>query len=206
MQLKIHINNKVIYLCDELDANLTKLAHLPDYVFIDELDVHTIKSMLHEIKLPAVIGGIFWHEDFKKLKKEFFKKFKIIDAGGGFVVNEKKEVLLIFRRGYWDLPKGKLDKGETIEECALREVHEETGLKKVKLKKPLITTYHTYEQGSQSILKVSHWFMMEAKSTEKLIAQTEEDITDIRWVPITNVEQYKPNAYASIVDVFEAAV
>jgi 8-oxo-dGTP pyrophosphatase MutT (NUDIX family) len=108
--------------------------------------------------------------------------FQIIRAAGGLVFNDKGEALFIFRRGKWDLPKGKLDEGESLEQCAVREVQEETGLKNVVLKEFIITTYHTYEEEGKQVLKESHWYRMEVKGKQELIPQTEEDITDIRWV------------------------
>jgi len=151
--------------------------------------------------LPEVKTGIFLHSDFDKLQKAFFKKFEVIKAGGGLVSNENKEVLMIFRRGFWDLPKGKLDKGETMEECAIREVQEETGLKNIKLKKRLTVTYHCYDLGTHHMLKESHWYRMKAKSSEKLVAQTEEDIIEIRWVKKDELLLYSKMTYPSILDV-----
>lgn len=205
MHIKIYINNKPLYLCNELDEKLTSLIHNPDNVFIDELDAHTVKTMLHELQLPEIKTGIFLHEDLDKLKKAFLKKFEIIQAGGGLVQNEKGDVLMIFRRGFWDLPKGKLDKGETMEECALREVEEETGLKNVRLHQLLTITYHSYEQGTHHLLKESHWYSMTAKSHDKLVAQTEEDISDIKWVKKEELVLYAKMTYPSILDVLEFA-
>lgn len=124
-------------------------------------------------------------------------------AGGGLVQNEKNEVLLIFRRGKWDLPKGKLDKGESIEDCAIREVQEETGLLNISLEGPLMTTYHTYHEGSRYILKESHWYGMKAMGDEKLIPQTEEDILEIKWVKPRDLKQYYSESFPSVVDVLK---
>lgn len=201
MHIKIYIHNKPLYLCNELNEELNTLIHQPNNVYIDELDAHTVKTMLREMQLPHIKTGIFLYEDFDKLKKAFFKKFEIIQAGGGLVQNEHKEILMIFRRGFWDLPKGKLDRGETVEQCALREVMEETGLKNVKLKKPLTVTYHCYDQGTHHILKESHWYSMRAGSAEKLQPQTEEDIQQIMWVKKTELPLYAKMTYPSVLDV-----
>ena len=122
-------------------------------------------------------------------------------AAGGLVQNDKEEMLMIFRRGKWDLPKGKLDKGETLEKCAIREVQEETGLQKIKLIAPLLITYHTYHEGTRFILKESHWYKMKAGNDEKLIPQTEEDIEEIRWVPGSEAKKLFPKCFPSVVDV-----
>ncbi|MGC4233274.1 MAG: NUDIX domain-containing protein [Niabella sp.] len=203
MYTTIYINNKPVYLCDELDENLEKLHHRPDTIFIDELDTHTVKAMLREIALPEINCGIFLYKDLEQLKKQFFKKFELHIAGGGLVINEKKELLMIFRRGSWDLPKGHLDKGETIEECAIREVQEETGLQKISLFSPLTVTYHTYEQGTHHILKESHWYLMKFSGNEEPVPQSEEDIEKIEWVKKEAIAPYLHKAYPSIREVIQ---
>ena len=144
MYIKIYFGDKPLFLCDNIDAVIEPYVHHDDAVFIDELNAHAVKAMIHEMQLEKIHAGVFFHGKLEELKKAFFKKFTIVQAAGGMVKNEKNETLLIFRRGKWDLPKGKLDKGESLEECAVREVEEETGLKNVKLVSPLIITYHTY--------------------------------------------------------------
>jgi 8-oxo-dGTP pyrophosphatase MutT (NUDIX family) len=159
--------------------------------------------MIHEMQQDKIHAGVFFHPEFEELKKAFFKKFTIIKAGGGLVKNEKDETLLIFRRGKWDLPKGKLDPGETIEECAVREVKEETGLKSVSLVKPLIITYHTYHEGSKFILKESHWFEMKSEGNQPLKPQLEEDIHEIKWVSDAQLKPFIPQTFPSIGDVLK---
>ncbi|MFT3903972.1 MAG: NUDIX domain-containing protein [Niabella sp.] len=202
MHTKIHIGGKTLYLCDTLDEATQALIHRPDTLFIDDLDAHAIKTMIKEMeKDPSIQTGVFLHPDLPGLQKAFSKKFEPIQAGGGLVQNEKGETLLIYRRGFWDLPKGKHDEGETIEQCALREVTEETGLQNIALVRPLIITYHTYQQGTHHILKETHWFLMRATGNETLVPQTEEDILETKWVSPKDIETYKPLAYPSIVDV-----
>ncbi len=201
MHIIIYINNKPVYLCDALTPHLEQLHHRPDTIFIDELDNHSLKTMLREIALPEINQGIFLHTELEDLKKKFFKKFEVHIAGGGLVINDKKEMLMIFRRGYWDLPKGHQDKGETIEECALREVREETGLQQLTITAPLLITYHTYNQGTHHILKESHWYLMKLKSDDTPIPQTEEDIERIEWVKSQEINSYLDGAYPSVKDV-----
>ena len=146
----------------------------------------------------------FFHKDIQELKSTFFKKFTLVKAGGGFVQNKNKEVLMMFRRGKWDLPKGKLNKNETIEDCALRETEEETGLKNIELISPLITTYHTYPEGTKFILKESSWFKMKVNGEQKLIPQTTEQITKLDWVSKNDLDKYKKNSFPSVIDVLDA--
>ncbi|HET9056944.1 MAG TPA: NUDIX domain-containing protein [Chitinophagaceae bacterium] len=205
MYIKIYFGSKPLYLCDNIEDELQEWIHHDDSVFIDELSGPAVKSMLHEMKKANVHTGIYYHEDLSKLKKEFWKHFTLLIAAGGLVENEKKQLLLIFRRGKWDLPKGKMDKGETPEACAIREVQEETGLQKIQIKKKITVTYHTYEEFGKHILKENHWYKMKASSSEKFIPQTEEDIGEIHWVEKDKIDEYLKNTYPSILDVFKMA-
>ncbi len=201
MYFKIYFDNKPLFLCDSIDDAIEPYIHHDDAVFIDELNSHTVKSMIHEMQLEKVHAGVFYHSDLRALQKAFYKKFTVIQAAGGLVVNEKKQLLMIFRRGNWDLPKGKLDTGESLQECAVREVEEETGLKNVKLNSPLLVTYHTYHEGTRFILKESHWYTMKVKGEQLLVPQTEEGILEIKWVTLTEAESLFPNTFPSVIDV-----
>jgi 8-oxo-dGTP pyrophosphatase MutT (NUDIX family) len=159
--------------------------------------------MIHEMEQPDIHAGVFYHTDLNDLKKAFFKKFTFIQAAGGLVQNENNEFLLIFRRGKWDLPKGKTDKGEELEDCAVREVEEETGLKNVKLISPLTITYHTYHEGARFVLKESHWYNMKISGAQKLVPQTTEDIHEIKWVKAEDFTPYLKNTFPSVSDVLK---
>lgn len=133
-------------------------------------------------------------------------KKKLI-AGGGLVLNEKGELLMIYRRGKWDLPKGKLDEGETIEDCAVREVMEETGLTSVERGKLLEISHHEYfdRHVEEEVIKETHWFAMKAKGEQELIPQTEEDITDIKWVTGKELESCLEDSYPNVVELIRKA-
>ncbi|MBL7730256.1 MAG: NUDIX domain-containing protein [Chitinophagaceae bacterium] len=204
MHIKIYFGDKPLFLCDAIDKVVEPFVHHDDAVFIDELDSHTIKTMIHEMQLEKVHAGVFYHPDLEALKKAFFKKFTLIQAAGGLVTNEKDEILLIHRRGKWDLPKGKLDKGEKLEDCAVREVEEETGLQKVKLTAPLMITYHTYHEGTRFILKESHWYTMSVSGRQVLVPQAEEDIHEIVWVKPAGLLPYLAEAFPSVKDVLQS--
>lgn len=122
-------------------------------------------------------------------------------AAGGLVLNERNELLMIFRRGKWDLPKGKLDEGETIEACAVREVEEETGLRNIQLHELIDTTLHTYTEKGKTIEKLTYWYCMQTDSKQQLIPQTEEDIQQIKWIPVTDIHTYLENTYDNIIAI-----
>ena len=130
-------------------------------------------------------------------------EMKVIRAGGGLLLNEHQELLMIFRRGSWDLPKGKLDEGETMEACALREVEEETGVGHLELGGLIGVTRHQYFDPyiKEDVIKETHWYAMNVKGRPALIPQTEEDITDIRWVPLQEVPELLKNSFDTIREI-----
>lgn len=201
MIIKIYFGDKPVYLCTELDATLNALMHQPETILLDEVSAPSIHTLLHEIVKPQFHQGILIGKDLQTLKKLFFRHFTIVTAAGGVVENEHGEILLIFRKGKWDLPKGKQDPGESLEACAVREVEEETGLRSVRLAEPITVTYHTYEEHGKQILKDSHWYKMYVNGTQELIPQTEEDIHEIRWVEQSGLARYAEESYPSIRDV-----
>ena len=131
----------------------------------------------------------------------------MITAAGGLVFNKKNELLMIFRRGCWDLPKGKLDKGETVEECALREVQEETGLKNLQLGELIGITHHDYfdKWTNQDVTKETHWFKMLVNDEQTLTPQTEEDIEKAEWATAETAAAHLKNSYKNIVEIVEKA-
>ena len=128
---------------------------------------------------------------------------KTIIAAGGLVVNDRGEILMIFRRGFWDLPKGKLETGESLESCAIREVEEETGLKNIEISRFIGTTFHEYRDPhlQEEVVKESHWFEMRVNIPQQLIPQTEEDITEIKWIPRAGLEAYLNRSYQTIATI-----
>jgi 8-oxo-dGTP pyrophosphatase MutT (NUDIX family) len=198
MHIKIYFNNKPLFLCDAITEELEPYRHHDDAVYIDELNTHTVKSMLHEMQLDKVHAGIFYHPNLDELKKAFWRKFTIIQAGGGLVENGHNEILIIYRRGKWDLPKGKLDEGETIEQCAVREVEEECGLTNIQLGPLLLTTYHTYNESGKAILKESHWYKMKVPGSPQLVPQTAEDIHEVKWIAKTGFAAIMSKTFPSI--------
>ncbi|HYE55689.1 MAG TPA: NUDIX hydrolase [Chitinophagaceae bacterium] len=201
MHIKIYFQDKPLYLCDDIDHEIAPYVHHDDAVFIDEFSTPAIKSMIHEMKVEKVHAGVLYHTDLEELKKAVFKKFTLIQAAGGLVLDPSKAILFIYRKGKWDLPKGKLDEGETLDQCALREVKEETGLQHVRVIEPLLVTWHVYDEDGHHMLKETHWYLMHATGGQELAPQHEEQISQIKWISEDELRSYTQNTYALIRDV-----
>lgn len=197
MYIVIHQPNSKVILTDQPKDDFISLENpFSEINFFKEKDIN-----FEDIKLDRdiIINGISVDQLFTK----FISNKIIIEAAGGMVMNSNDQLLLMLRRGQWDMPKGKLDDGESIEECALREVEEETGLAKLLLEKKLMVTYHTYKIGGQEVIKPSHWYLMKFLGTENPVPQTEEDITEIRWVNKTEANQLLELMFPSIREMVE---
>ncbi|WP_449047580.1 NUDIX hydrolase [Parapedobacter sp.] len=131
------------------------------------------------------------------------KKLKVIKAAGGLVKNGEGNYLFIYRLGKWDLPKGKVDPGESMKKAAVREVEEECGIQVDYLGQKLVTSYHTYQLKGELVLKKTNWYEMGVNKVPKLKPQFEEDITEAVWLPKTKFEKVRKNTYPSIVEVLD---
>lgn len=136
--------------------------------------------------------------DSKAFFKKLLKNVKFIKAAGGLVKNEHNEFLFIKRLGKWDLPKGKLEKGEKMRETALREVEEECGIKIDVLKQKIKSTYHSYVMFDELIIKKTNWYEMEIKGRPVLVPQAEEDISEAVWLKTDAFDQVRENTYPLI--------
>jgi 8-oxo-dGTP pyrophosphatase MutT (NUDIX family) len=181
---KIYINDRPLTLCDPLEMaqkGTPKDGHLvarypgkPKFIlnYVDLLEKGS----------PQVEEVTLFHTDLEELWEDFRGHYKILEAAGGLVRNFAHQWLLIYRLDSWDLPKGKIDPGETPEEAAVREVQEETGLTSLTLGEQLPTTYHTYrDKKDRRILKPTYWYLMDTPET-KLTPQTEENIEQAVWM------------------------
>ena len=158
---------------------------------------------------PRVTALLLHGEDVDAVWDLFRGLFVFVQAAGGCVTDELKRLLMIHRLGKWDLPKGKVEEGEAVDAGALREVREECGLKRVEPVKRLCATWHTYERKGRQHLKRTDWYLMRGTNTEKLIAQSEEGISEVRWVDAQEVKTVKADTYPSlhkVIDSWEAAM
>lgn len=204
---KLFINNKIIFLCQNPAAvkNVTQDNFIIEAYTTKEDFTSTLKVIMNNNNRNDFV---LFNKDVEKMFEEICSYFKCIEAAGGVVKNFKNEILLIHRRGFWDLPKGKIERGETIKNAAIREVEEETGIKNLQIKKYIKfsdllnqATYHSYEQDERQCLKVSYWFEMTTDYRGKLVPQTEEDIEKAIWVNKKDIPNYFDNMYSSIIDV-----
>jgi ADP-ribose pyrophosphatase YjhB (NUDIX family) len=162
--------------------------HLLDYISILEKSIKSEKLIIH-------------FDNFAKLKSDFKSHFTEIEAGGGLVKNEKNEYLFIYRRGSWDLPKGKIESNETKREATLREITEETGVKKMLIIEKLMITRHTYRSNvGKRIIKKSHWYLIETKK-QALVPQLDEDIERVEWMTLDRFFSKKREVYPNILEV-----
>jgi len=199
---------------EEVEAELQAPIGPPRqrYVRIGQVNVDSFAKQLfdlqskdayraHELALHLLFDSFILKE---LVLKTFLKKFRTMTAAGGLVVNEENNYLCIYNRGCWTLPKGKVEKGETIEEAAVREVQEETGLHTVVLTEKAGETYHTFLHRKGWTLKTTHWYRMKGDGTETLIPQAEEHIEDVRWMSQSEWLQVASQSYPLNRELFEA--
>ena len=162
---------------------------------IESIDVLEIVASIFKGELDGIY---LYCSDLDVCCRGFKAKFKIQKAAGGKVYNPQNEVLFIYRFNKWDLPKGKLEKGESIEECAVREVEEECGVSNLNIQKPLETTYHIFERKNKIILKITYWFLMSTRYNGKLTPQIEEDIQQVVFKNEIKIKEALKNSYENI--------
>lgn len=138
------------------------------------------------------------NESPEKQFSAFSSVFRVLEAAGGFVVNNKQEALFIYRFGRWDLPKGKIEKGEQPREAAMREVEEETGIRPDKIVTGLSPTYHIYEYKGNLILKKTYWYRMHYSGCDSPVPQTDEGIEKAEWVAASGFGSVMSSTYASL--------
>ncbi|MEO6347129.1 MAG: NUDIX domain-containing protein [Aquaticitalea sp.] len=186
----IFVNDKPIILTSEVGFETNFKNYLFDSVHIGKVIRELNSTSLEGVRLIA--------KKENKLLKKFLKKLPNIIAGGGKVLNEKGEILFIYRNDKWDLPKGKVEGNESIEETSLREVEEETNVTDLKIVKPLETTYHIFKRNGRHKIKVTYWFEMTSEYKGKLEPQVEEGITKVEWLNAQQTLEAMENSYANI--------
>ncbi|OFX26375.1 MAG: hypothetical protein A2033_05340 [Bacteroidetes bacterium GWA2_31_9] len=195
---KVFYNERTIYLTD----NISKYIKNHDGIFAKYASKSSLKICVDKFLKNEQIKELFlFYHDFNELDFIFRSLFTQIDAAGGLVKNNNNQILAIFRNNKWDLPKGKVEKGEDIKHAAIREVCEECGISEVKIIESLTPTFHIYKLNGEWILKKTYWFEMKYEKEETLKPQTEENITEVKWFDKQEIDIILQNTYSSIIEV-----
>ncbi len=194
MELKIYFDTKFVLLTDSKGTKKIENFYICN-------DNSTLLKAINSLAEEACNYAVLYNESIDFLLQLFKSNYTYIEAAGGFIKNELGEYLFIYRREKWDLPKGKLEKGETPEVAALREVAEETGLQNVIEKDYRCSTWHTYEMYGQKVLKQTYWYNMEAQKNQNSAPQTEEEITELQWLAESDFGKVFENTFPSIITV-----
>lgn len=211
--MKIFINDIPVYLLKKEKAkDASQYDHVlhgqkhrikPKQLKDDVLILHTTRENVDELlqlmtekKFKEVDSITFVSEDLSSLKSFIKSTFKVIEAAGG-VVQKDEKYLLIHRKGKWDLPKGKKEKGEKNKEAAKREVEEETGVK-VEIERKICHTWHTYVHHRKFVLKKTHWYLMRCTDDQQMAPQEEEDIDEVMWKNLSELRSALYDSYRSI--------
>ena len=198
MTIKIFFGNKTINLTSKADLDNTALSAY----YADLTEQQVVDVVKHFVQSATDESLNMCEANVELLLDKVLLSFKPIDAAGGLIENGKGELLVIYRRGKYDLPKGKRETNETNEQNALREVEEETGLS-ARIVAPLSNTYHIYQLANgQYCLKTTHWFRMKVDGVPTPTPQTEEDIAEAIWVSREQMKNLAPQAYLSLQDIF----
>ena len=201
---KIYINERPLILCKT--SKKEKLISSKGNILVARY-LGKVKFLMNYIDLMEKSNRydlvLIHSDDLESLWNDYQNLYKILEAAGGTVFNEDNNILMIFRRGFWDLPKGKLEKGEPRELTAIREVEEETGIKNIQLISLLHMSYHTYKtKKGKRILKPIYWYRMTAPK-QILIPQVEEDIEQALWMSLEDIPKKAKPIYRSIQDVLQ---
>jgi len=194
---KIYINASSLLVTDLASAPTTEITQLDTKGF----DFLSFYKNLDETQGKAYV---LVTSDAKALFKKIKKNLVLIKAAGGLVRNAEGKYLFIFRNKRWDLPKGKVEKGEKMKEAGLREVEEECGVTIASNNEKLCRTYHIYELGSKIVLKKTNWYDMTVKGVPNLIPQKEEGITRAEWLGSNELDNVLENTYPLILEVLSA--
>ncbi len=192
---KVYFNDRVIDLNSKIDNS----------VDTDTINVENSKEL--KSLLVSFISGednlALTSDNLENLLVWIKEEMTYLEAAGGIVRNDEDELLFIYRLGFWDLPKGKIELNESAEDAAYREIMEECGIATHRLEKKLCNTYHIYEMGGEMFIKKTFWFSFFLEdNTEEVKPQTEEDIELVSWFGEDEIQLALLDSYESIKEVY----
>ncbi len=187
---KVFVNDKPLFLTNEIVKETDFQLFLLDSVDIDKIIIKYFQNKIQK--------AFLYHPNEKEILKKIKEKIPVQKAGGGLVYNSQGEVLFILRNGKWDLPKGGIEKNEEIEQTAIREVEEETGVTGLEITKKLQKTYHVFKRNGKYKLKITHWFEMKTNFDGVPVGQIEEGIEQVAWLNKQQIREAMENSYENI--------
>lgn len=202
---KVFFNDSIIHIVSGID--ISSKNNINDNIILNSYDF--VNQLISDIE-SGIKGNDFLlvDQEINQLWKQFRSYFNEIHAAGGLVQNNEGSFLFIKRLGVWDLPKGKIERKETPENAAIREVEEECGLKNLQIIKPLDSTFHIYRSPylpfpKNLVLKETKWLLMKYPGDELPIPQTEENIDEVHWFSRSEIEIPLSNTYRSLQEFIE---
>lgn len=196
---KVFFNDKFVLLTDKFEFDILNQRVL----FIRYEDFEELNYVIQLLeKSPLLETVVIQSDNVEELWADFRVHFTEIDAAGGIVSNKNKEILIIRRHEKWDLPKGKLEENERVEDAAVREVKEECGIQNITVNKKVATSFHVYTMHGKRMMKRTFWYAMNSDDTA-FTPQREEGIDAVKWENVSNIKDPSFNTYASIKDVIE---
>lgn len=197
---QVFINEHLILLTDASNSFTEENADFDSFTEMKQLDIEELQLVINwlfveqEARYKVVLSA----KNIANLWNDFLASFQLIEAAGGLVKNESNQLLMIYRLNKWDLPKGKIEKGEGIQEAAIREVEEECGVKGLTIVDELAPTFHMYVHKENKVLKKTHWFSMNCSDSSALKPQEEESIEAVEWVNQGQLPSKIAESYASL--------
>ncbi|MEQ3691333.1 MAG: NUDIX domain-containing protein [Flavobacterium sp.] len=192
---KVFVNDRSLFLTNEVQKETDFQIFL-----LESIDIKKLIVKMYQNKIQNVF---LYHPDEKLIMKTLKAKIPVVKAGGGLVYNSKGEILFIFRNGKWDLPKGGTEKNETMEETAMREVEEETGVSGLSISKKLQKTYHVFKRNGRYKLKQTYWYEMHSTFEGTPEGQIDEGIEKVEWIHPKDVQKVLENSYENIKLLFD---
>ena len=181
---------------DEPTIKYKELPHSPD----------DLKVLMKDVSLEAPL--VVHCKNPEEAFNEYFEPYKKITAAGG-IVRRKKKYMVIKRNGLWDIPKGKVEKGEDIETGAIREIEEECGIDGPTIDKFLTSTFHIFKYKGKRAIKKTYWYTMNYEGSKETTPEEKEGITKAKWMTLEEMLDIRGKTYGSInelLDVFEASL